>query len=125
MSTEDLSEEGPKRERRSLAQQVGADTTVRGDGPIAETIGHALEIDAQDDGRTLTHGFHAWPARMHPTTARRLVEASPEGGLILDPFMGSGTVAVEALVRRRPFAGRDVNPVALEQLEQLLCLRRH
>ncbi len=114
MSTEDLSEEGPKRERRSLAQQVGADTTVRGDGPIAETIGHALEIDAQDDGRTLTHGFHAWPARMHPTTARRLVEASPEGGLILDPFMGSGTVAVEALVRRRPFAGRDVNPVALE-----------
>lgn len=114
MSTDDLIEEAPKRGRRSLAQQTGDTTKVRADSSVAEIIGNALEIDSEDDGRTLTHGFHAWPARMHPTTARRLIAAVPEGGLILDPFMGSGTVAVETLVSGRPFVGRDVNPVALE-----------
>lgn len=114
MSHDDLTEEEPKRARRSLAQQAGEDTKVRAEGDVADLLGNALDIDADDDGRTLTHGFHAWPARMHPTTARGLVAASPEGGLILDPFMGSGTVAVEARVSGRPFAGRDVNPVALE-----------
>ena len=114
MSTDELTEEGPRRERRSLAQQAGDQTKVRADPSVAEILGHALEIDAEDDGRTLTHGFHAWPARMHPTTAKRLVAASPQEGLILDPFMGSGTVAVETMVSGRPFAGRDVNPVALE-----------
>ncbi len=114
MSTEDPAEESPRRGRRSLAQQAGTSTQVRADASVADLIEHALQIEADDDGRTLTHGFHAWPARMHPTTARRLVAASPDAGLILDPFMGSGTVAVEALVSGRPFVGRDVNPVALE-----------
>lgn len=114
MSTDEVTEEGARRERRSLAQQAGDQAEVRADGAIAELLQHALHIEATDDGRSLTHGFHAWPARMHPTTARRLVEDSPAGGLILDPFMGSGTVAVEALVGGRPFVGRDVNPIALE-----------
>ena len=34
----------------------------------------------------------------------------PEGGIVLDPFMGSGTVALVALKHRRHFTGCDINP---------------
>jgi hypothetical protein len=50
---------------------------------------------------------------MHPETARRVLEAFP-GGAVLDPFCGSGTVAVEAVRAGRPFTGVDVSGVALE-----------
>jgi len=52
----------------------------------------------------------------HPTQkplelVRRMVLAScPPGGLVLDPFMGSGTTAVAALSAGRCFAGFEINP---------------
>jgi DNA modification methylase len=51
---------------------------------------------------------------MHPETAARLVRAFvPAGGYVLDPFCGSGTVLVEALILgRKPF-GVDLNPLAV------------
>ena len=51
---------------------------------------------------------------MHPHTARRLIAAAPPGGMIADPFMGGGTVMVEALLQGRAAYGADVNPVAIE-----------
>ena len=104
----------PRRERRALAQQAAAKTKVVAQGEVADLLDGALTVSADDDGRTLTHGFHAWPARMHPTTARRLVAACPQEGHVFDPFMGSGTVMVEALVGGRRVVGRDINPVARE-----------
>lgn len=52
----------------------------------------------------------------HPTQKpleiiERMVLAScPEGGLVLDPFMGSGTSAVAAARNRRNFVGFELNP---------------
>ena len=52
----------------------------------------------------------------HPTqkpleVVERMVLAScPPGGLVLDPFMGSGTVAVAALSKGRNVAGFELNP---------------
>jgi len=52
----------------------------------------------------------------HPTQKpleiiERMVLAScPEGGAVLDPFMGSGTAAVAALRHGRRFAGFELNP---------------
>ena len=61
------------------------------------------------------HGFHSYPARLHPETARRLVEGfSPQGGRVLDPFCGSGTVLVEARMLGRHAFGIDANPLAVE-----------
>lgn len=61
------------------------------------------------------HGFHSYPARMHPETARRLVAAfSTPGSLVLDPFCGSGTVLVEARRLARRGLGYDVNPLSRE-----------
>jgi DNA modification methylase len=51
---------------------------------------------------------------MHPDTAARLVEVlSQPGGVVLDPFVGSGTVLVEARVQGRCAYGVDANPLAV------------
>jgi hypothetical protein len=60
------------------------------------------------------HGFHAYPARLHPTLARRLIELlAPAEGVVLDPFCGSGTVLVEARLAGRRGLGFDLNPLAI------------
>ncbi len=67
------------------------------------------------------HGFHTYPARLHPETASRLVESfSPSNGRVLDPFCGSGTVLVEARLLARHVFGIDANPLAVE-LATLKC----
>ena len=75
--------------------------------------------EQDDPDRAHVHGFHTYPARMHPTTASRLVLAATEpGAVVLDPFCGSGTVLVEAMVAGRQAVGTDLNPLA-ERLARL------
>ncbi len=51
------------------------------------------------DQSILTHGFHKYPAKFFPELPRWLIKRySKEGGIVLDPFSGSGTTNVEALV---------------------------
>lgn len=60
------------------------------------------------------HGLHAYPARMPPQLARRLIsEYSDFGDLVVDPFCGSGTVLVEASLAGRRSIGVDINPLAV------------
>jgi hypothetical protein len=108
------------RQRRSLTH-VGGAIRVAGDEDDAKLLSHALDVplpdpDVKDDEtqRAHVHGFHTYPARMHPLTASRLVRAfGPEGGLVVDPFCGSGTVLVEALLAGRNAIGTDLNPLAV------------
>jgi methylase of polypeptide subunit release factors len=106
------------RKRRSLTHIGGATDTV-GDPDAARALAWALEVapasDADDDpARSHVHGFHTYPARMHPVTAARLVQAfTPAGGKVLDPFCGSGTVLVEAMILGRRPLGVDLNPLAV------------
>jgi DNA modification methylase len=65
--------------------------------------------------RDHVHGFHSYPARLHPATARRLIEKlSRVGDTVLDPFCGSGTVLVEGQLQGRFTIGVDLNPLACE-----------
>jgi DNA modification methylase len=51
---------------------------------------------------------------MHPETASRLVTAFvAEGDTVLDPFCGSGTVLIEAMIARRRAVGTDLSPIAV------------
>jgi DNA methylase len=60
-----------------------------------------------------THNFYRYPARFSPQFARAAIETfSNPGDTILDPFMGGGTSAVEALAAGRRFVGCDLNPLA-------------
>lgn len=62
----------------------------------------------------LTHDYHKYPAKFIPQLASRLIKENSEvGDLICDPFMGSGTSLVEAIVSDRRSYGTDINPVAV------------
>lgn len=62
----------------------------------------------------LTHNIYRYPARFSPEFVRAALESFTEpGDLVLDPFMGGGTSAVEALVGGRRFLGFDLNPLSV------------
>ena len=43
-----------------------------------------------------------------------ILAGCPEGGIVLDPFMGSGTTAVVALKHNRNYIGIELNPEYIE-----------
>ncbi|MFO0754880.1 MAG: DNA methyltransferase [Byssovorax sp.] len=106
--------------RRALSH-VGGPARLSGDRGAAEKLALALDVpsslgegEAEALARAHVHGFHTYPARMHPLVARRLIEAfSAPGERVLDPFCGSGTVLVEARLAGRAAVGVDANPLAV------------
>ena len=108
--------EPPKR-RRSLSD-LGGRVHLRGDRPLAELLARAFSESAVEDPDTLTHGFHTYPARMHPAVPRVLLRAlTTSGARVLDPFCGSGTTLVEARAHGCAATGIDLNPMALRVAE--------
>ena len=105
-------------ERRQALSNVGGSVEARGDLAFRVPLAAAMRAQAEADeseASSLTHGFHAYPARMHPAIARALLgelSVGP-GSEVLDPFCGSGTVAVEALVAGWRCLGSDLDPLAL------------
>lgn len=89
----------------------GGEVERRGEGAEAAKLAEAL---SQSEGPTdeLTHGFHSYPARMHPQIARKVLELFP-GEPVVDPFCGSGTVLVEARVAGRRSLGVDLSPLGV------------
>jgi len=58
-----------------------------------------------------SHGLHKYPAKFFPELPRWLIKRySQPGDLILDPFAGSATTNVEALLCGRHSVGIDVDP---------------
>ncbi|MGI6369795.1 MAG: site-specific DNA-methyltransferase [Ignavibacteria bacterium] len=65
------------------------------------------------DTSYITHGYYTYPAKFIPQLAERLIkENSKEGDIVIDPFMGSGTTIVEAIVNNRIGIGTDINEIA-------------
>jgi len=65
------------------------------------------------DTSYITHGYYTYPAKFIPQLAERLIkENSAEGDIVIDPFMGSGTTVVEAIVNNRVGIGTDINEIA-------------
>ena len=66
-----------------------------------------------------------WTGQFSPQLVERLLTAyAPHGGLVLDPFVGSGTSLVEAARLDLPACGGDLNPaaVALARVYRLVNL---
>ena len=62
---------------------------------------------------SLTHRLFRYPASMSPLLARQLITSlTRPGNLVLDPFCGGGTTAIEALALRRKVVCSDINPLA-------------
>ena len=64
--------------------------------------------------RALTHGFHSYAGRMHPSIARAAVARySRPRDTVVDPFCGSGTVLVESMGLGRSAVGIDASPLGV------------
>ena len=62
----------------------------------------------------LTHDYHKYPAKFIPQLAQRLIlENSNPGDLVCDPFMGSGTTLLEAIINSRRACGSDIHPLSV------------
>lgn len=113
----------PPKQRRALSN-VGGRVRTHGDPRLSALFAHALErtaIEAPDVG---THGFHAWPARMHwALPATILGELGVAGKRVLDPFAGGGTVLVEAMRAGARGSGIDLNPLSSLVVEVKCSLR--
>jgi len=93
---------------------------MAGPGPFAADYeGQAIDLSselAKYVGRKVsyaTHGIHRYPSKFIPQIPRLCLERySSPGDLILDPFMGSGTALLEALLLGRDAIGIDIHPLA-------------
>lgn len=103
--------------RRALSN-VGGAVELQGDPELGALLSRAFEAAEREPADRLTHGFHSYPARLHPALAARLIlELTRPGEIVLDPFAGSGTVVVEAMAGGRAAFGADLNPLAVRVME--------
>ncbi len=111
------------RQRRALSN-VGGAIRTHGDPKRAELFAAALDRTAHEPPDVGTHGFHAWPARMHWALPATIFEAlGVHGARVLDPFCGGGTVLVEAMRAGAMGTGIDLNPLSALVTETKCSLR--
>ncbi|MBQ0754700.1 MAG: RsmD family RNA methyltransferase [Gammaproteobacteria bacterium] len=66
-------------------------------------------------GERYAHYIHSYPAKLLPHIPIFFLEslnAEGRGGIVLDPFCGSGTVGLEAIIHGRKAVLYDTNPLA-------------
>lgn len=78
---------------------------------LRERIGNGKRVQSKRYG---PHSLHEYKGRYNPQTPRSLILSNfnNKKGLILDPFMGSGTTLVEARGLGYDSVGVDLNPFA-------------
>jgi SAM-dependent methyltransferase len=100
------------RQRRAFSA-LGGPVDREGDPAAAGVLAGLFSVDPAR-ARGLTHGFHSYAGRLHPSAARGALEGwSRAGQRVLDPFCGSGTVLVEAAALGRAARGIDASPLAV------------
>jgi DNA modification methylase len=93
------------------------ETLIRVDGEIPVDLpvknGDRFLFISYDQTR-FTHGIHKYPAKFFPELPRWLIKKySNEYDIVLDPFGGSATTSVEALLNKRHSVSIDVDPFAI------------
>lgn len=69
---------------------------------------------AESTTNSVTHAIHPYPAKFIPQIPHHFIQQlSKVGDIIYDPFLGSGTTAVEANILGRDAIGNDVNELAV------------
>jgi hypothetical protein len=100
------------RQRRAFSTVGGAIETA-GDPEEAGALARLWNVDP-GLARALTHGFHAYAGRLHPSIARGAITRwSRPGDTVVDPFCGSGTVLTEAMGLGRVAVGNDASPLGI------------
>jgi SAM-dependent methyltransferase len=104
---------GPVPRQRRAFSALNGPVETEGEVTAAHALTRLFKVEP-DRARALTHGFHSYAGRMHPTTARGAIEHwSEPSQRVLDPFCGSGTVLVESAALGRAALGIDASPLAV------------
>ena len=71
---------------------------------------------ARKDPKYLTHGIHPYKGKFYPQLVKPLLSILKvkRGGVVFDPFCGSGTVALESILNGYNAYGCDINPTAVD-----------
>ena len=93
---------------RTAGPPEAAGVRTDGDPALAAVLSRALSHSGRVERDT--HGFHTYPAGMHPDCAADILDICP--GKVHDPFCGGGTVVVEAMLAHRQASGTDLSPIA-------------
>jgi hypothetical protein len=81
--------------------------------PIAVSFRDLLRSPGADE--RYTHGLHSYPAKLFVNIPAFMISSEdlcPPRATILDPFCGSGTVLLEAIIAGKSCLGADSNPLA-------------
>lgn len=82
-------------------------------GTVVRRTGPTPRLKIEPEFARLTHYLFRYPAKFHPPVVRALISRyTQKGGVVLDPFCGSGTLLVEAAALGRSSIGTDLDPVA-------------
>ena len=69
----------------------------------------------KEESRAEMHSFHRYYGKLIPAIPATFIKQfSNEGDLVFDPFVGSGTTAVEAIRNNRNFIGYEINPLSVK-----------
>lgn len=112
----------------------------------SEPDGESIEVSAdfvravvcKQPSAGYTHTFYKYPARFSPQfAAAAIAEFSQPGDVVLDPFVGSGTTLIEAMIAGRSAIGSDISALAtfiaktktrglrVDQAKRILAWSRH
>ena len=88
-------------------------------GPTSRGGGFTTSCFAEGRGGPDERPLHPWQQAFEPV--RHWVrQVSEPGELIVDPFLGSGTTAVAAVLEGRRFLGCDIDPGCVETTRRRL-----
>ena len=85
--------------------EIVAQTTV------VEPIRRAFPAEKLKDWHRFIHPFYT--KQPSDVVGEYIRHFCPEGGLVVDPFCGSGVTAIEALTNRRRAVAIDLDPLAV------------
>jgi hypothetical protein len=94
--------------------------------PTDTLVGKELE-DLFDERLTenslyLTHAFGPpYKAKFHPRMVKALINYKYKEGIVLDPFVGSGTTNIETSLMGIPSIGVDINPLSEVVIKAKVC----
>lgn len=82
--------------------------------PRITRVGAQLEIPEATATISFTHGLHRFPGKFIPQIPQYIFRNHLKGKkTVLDPFAGSGTTLVEAILSGRPSVGCDIDPLSI------------
>ncbi len=88
----------------------------------SEPVSHKASDLSCPNGYSGFSAFHKYWGKKPVEYLSFLIETlTSENDIVLDPFLGSGLIAKEAVLRKRCFIGIDINPVSIEMASLLLA----